>query len=214
MDRKDDGEIILVHGLWFGSWAMFRLARRLEKASGLPVRRVNYRTTRGELADHASRLHRFARQGGAGRQHLVGHSLGGLVVLKMLSEFDDIAPGRLVFLGSPLHGSTVARKAEKIPGATVLLGKIRSALEQGYPAIPGGREAGMIAGSKSIGLGWIVGGTEGPGDGTVAIAETVADGLTDHCILPVTHTGMLYSPAVAEMTARFLETGAFGRPNA
>ena len=214
MDGKNDTEIILVHGLWFGSWAMFRLARRLERASGLPVRRVNYRTTGGELADHASSLRRFARQGGAGRQHFVGHSLGGLVVLKMLSEFDDIAPGRLVFLGSPLHGSTVARKAEKIPGATVLLGKIRSALEQGYPAIPGGREAGMIAGSKSIGLGWIVGGTEGPGDGTVAISETVADGLKDHCILPVTHTGMLYSTEVAEKTARFLETGAFGCTNA
>ncbi len=167
-----------------------------------------------QLAGHAENLRRFAKHSGAGRQHFVGHSLGGLVILKMLSGFDDIAPGRLVFLGSPLHGSAVARKVDKIPGAGVLLGKIRSALEQGYPVIPGGREAGMIAGSKSIGLGWVVGGTEGPGDGTVAIAETVANGLHDHCVLPVTHTGMLYSAEVAEKTARFLETGAFGCPNA
>lgn len=214
MERKADTEIILVHGLWFGSWAMFQLARRLGKASGLPVRRVRYRTTGGELADHAKKLRLFTKQSGAGSQHFVGHSLGGLVVLKMLSEFDDIAPGRLVFLGSPLHGSVVARKVEKIPGAGVLLGKISSALEQGYPAIPGGREAGMIAGSKSMGLGWIVGGTEGPGDGTVAIAETVVEGLKDHCVLPVTHTGMLYSAEVAEKTAQFLETGAFGCSNA
>jgi len=214
MEQKNDSEIILVHGLWFGSWAMLQLARRLKKASGLPVRRVNYRTTRGELADHAARLRNFTKQTRAGSQHFVGHSLGGLVILKMLSGSEDIAPGRVVFLGSPLHGSAVARKVEKIPGAAVLLGKIRSALEQGYPVMPGGREAGMIAGSKSRGLGWIVGGTEGPGDGTVAIAETVADGLKDHCVLPVTHTGMLYSPEVAEMTVRFLETGAFGCTNA
>lgn len=214
MDGKNDSEIVLVHGLWFGSWAMWQLARRLERASGLPVRRVNYRTTGGALAGHAENLRRFAKQSGARRQHFIGHSLGGLVILKMLSEFDDIAPGRLVFLGSPLHGSAVARKVDKIPGAGVLLGRIRSALEQGYPVIPGGREAGMIAGSKSVGLGWIVGGTEGPGDGTVAIAETVADGLKDHCVLPVTHTGMLYSAEVAEKTARFLETGAFGCSNA
>lgn len=214
MERKNDTEIILVHGLWFGSWAMFQLARRLRKASGLPVRRVNYRTTRGELVDHADKLRSFTKQTGARSQHFVGHSLGGLVILKMLSGSEDIAPGRVVFLGSPLHGSAVARKVEKIPGAAVLLGKIRSALEQGYPAIPGGREAGMIAGSKSLGLGWIVGGTEGPGDGTVAIAETVADGLKDHCVLPVTHTGMLYSTEVVEMTTRFLETGAFDCTNA
>ena len=125
-------------------------------------------------------------------------------------DFEDVAPGRLVFLGSPLKGSVVARRAENIPGSSVLMGQVRGALESGYPAIPGGREAGMIAGSKSIGLGWLVGGTDGPGDGTVAVSETVADGLKDHCVLPVTHTGMLYSKTVAEKTARFLKSGAFG----
>jgi hypothetical protein len=60
-----------------------------------------------------------------------------------------------------------------------------------------------------MGLGWMVGGTEGPGDGTVAVAETIADGLDAHCVLPVTHTGMLYSDQVAKKAAQFLETGSF-----
>ena len=201
-------EIVLVHGLWFGSWAMFRLARKLESA-GFVVRRINYRTTRAGLIDHARRLHEFAQQSEAPVQHFVGHSLGGLVILKMLNIYDDTAPGRVVFLGSPLSGSQVARKSSRIPGAATLLGKIETALQEGYPVLPNGREAGMIAGSKSIGLGWLVGGTGGPGDGTVAIAETVAEGLEDHEGLPVTHTGMLYSAEVAEKTAKFLESGRF-----
>lgn len=204
-------EIILVHGLWFGPVFMQPLARRLHRLTGLPVRRVNYRSTRGELAEHAERLHDFAKRGGAPVQHFVGHSLGGLVILKMLNTYDDLAPGRVVFLGSPLQGSRVARKAEKVPGAEVLLGKVQSALHEGFPVVPGDREAGMIAGSRSMGLGWMVGGTGGPGDGTVAVAETIADGLDAHCVLPVTHTGMLYSSRVAEQAAQFLETGRFKR---
>jgi pimeloyl-ACP methyl ester carboxylesterase len=211
MNRQDGAEIVLVHGLWFGSWAMSRLARRLVK-DGFTVRRINYRTTRGQLADHAARLREFASQSNTKTQHFVGHSLGGLVILKMLSMYEDIAPGRVVFLGSPLRGSVVARKMEKVPGAPKLLGKVRTALEEGFEGIPGGREAGMIAGSKSLGLGWLVGGTRGPGDGTVAIAETQVGGLADHCVLPVTHTSMLYSRAVAEQTAHFLKSGGFDCP--
>lgn len=187
---------------------MAPLARRLEN-SGLPVRRFNYRTTRGDLSAHAARLYDFAALNDAPIRHFVGHSLGGLVILKLLSEHADMPPGRVVFLGSPLQGSAVVQRAEKIPGSAALLGQIRGALETGFAGAPGSREAGMIAGSKSLGLGWMVGGTNGPGDGTVAIAETAAPWLKDHCVLPVTHTGMLYSRAVAEKTARFLDTGGF-----
>ena len=204
-------EIILVHGLWFGAVFMQPLARRLQRLTGLPVRRFHYRTTRGELAEHAERLHRFAKSGGAPVQHFVGHSLGGLVILKMLNTYDGLAPGRVVFLGSPLQGSLVARKAQKVPGSEALLGKVQSALQEGFPVVPGDREAGMIAGSRSMGLGWMVGGTGGPGDGTVAVAETTADGLDDHCVLPATHTGMLYSAPVAQQVKQFLETGRFKR---
>lgn len=209
MNGRVASEIVLVHGLWVGSWALASLSRHLQ-ALKIPVRRINYRTTRGNLTDHAARLHEFALSSDALTQHFVGHSLGGLVILKMLSNFDDLPPGRLVFLGSPLRGSIVARNSRKIPGAQSLFGRIEHAFQEGFPVIPGGREAGMIAGSKPLGLGRLVGGTGGPGDGTVAVAETFAEGLTEHCVLPVTHTGMLYSAEVAKKTADFLETGSFG----
>ena len=210
MDDRVDTEIVLVHGLWFGSWAMAVLARRLEKRTGLPVRRISYRSTRGELDDHAESLRRFALASGASRQHFVGHSLGGLVILKMLADTPGAPPGRVVLLGSPLKGSRVARKARRIPGFGAMTGSIQGALTRGFDSHQAGREVGMIAGSRPVGLGLFVGGLGAPGDGTVALDETRVEWLTEHAVLPVTHTGLVYSKNVAEMTGRFLETGGFG----
>ncbi len=211
-------EVILVHGLWIGSWAMRRLARHLE-AAGYLVRRFAYRTTRQPLAGHAQSLAEFARATQAGQVHFVSHSLGGLVTLKMLNTLEAatgqaLPEGRVVLLGSPLKGSDTARRSARIPGSTKLFGEIGSTLEGGYPHLDGSRETGMIAGSKPAGLGRLVGGAEKPSDGTVSVKETRVDGLKDHLVLPVTHTGMLFSAEVARQTAKFLETGGFDHASA
>lgn len=204
-------EIILVHGLWFGASFMAPMARRLERQTGLPVRRINYRSTRGELGEHADRLYDFSQRSKATTKHLVGHSLGGLVILKMLSRQPEFPPGRVVFLGSPIHGSRAARKMQKIPGAPALLGKIKADLEKGFDGSFAAREAGMIAGTRPVGLGLFVGGLGGPGDGTVALAETRAEWLREHYELDLTHTGLIYSRKAAQKTAEFIETGSFGQ---
>ena len=203
-----EGEIILVHGLWFGAWAMAPMARRLGRG-GAPVRRFHYRSTRCDLDEHAKNLRDFARSSGSQNQHFVGHSLGGLVILGMLARYDDLASGRVVLLGSPVGGSRVADRARKLPGSRFLFGKVRTTLEHGYDAAPPARDVGMIAGSRSIGLGWLVGGPGGPGDGTVALMETRAPWLKDYRALPLTHTGLIYSGKAALEALHFLEHGAF-----
>lgn len=206
-------EVILVHGLWFGSWAMARLARKLQ-AAGFGVRRFSYRSTADQLDEHSRQLLEFARQSGSRQLHFVGHSLGGLVCLHMLNGNPDLPPGRVVLLGSPLDGSTIARRSRRIPGGAKLLGQVKTALESGYGQLPTGRETGMIAGTRAIGLGILLGGAGTPGDGTVAVNETRTKGLKDHLLLPVTHTGMLYSAEVARQAACFLRTGSFDWPDA
>ena len=114
-------------------------------------------------------------------------------------------------MGSPLDGSAVARRTRKVPGAEKLLGEIQSTLEHGYEYLPPDRETGMIAGSRAFGLGMLVGGAGKPGDGTVAVRETLATGLKDHLVLPVTHTGMLVSAEVARQASNFLKSGRFDR---
>ncbi len=206
-------EVILVHGLWFGAWAMAWLARRLE-AEGFTVRRFSYPSTAGRLHEHAGRLLEFCLQTRADELHFIGHSLGGLVILHMLGEDPDLPPGRVVLLGSPLDGSVVARRTRRIPGSEKLLGRVRKTLERGYGKLSVGRETGMIAGTRAIGLGLLVGGTGKPGDGTVSVDETRTKGLKDHLLLPVNHTGLVYSREVARQAAIFLRTGSFEWPAA
>ena len=206
-------EVILVHGLWVGPWVMGSLARKL-RAMGLSCRHCAYATTGDGLDGHAAGLWKYATAKEASSLHFVAHSLGGLVTLRMLEKYDEVPPGRVVLLGSPLGGSIAARKAGKVPGARKLLGDIRSALHEGYGRMPPGRDTGMIAGTRGLGLGLLVGGVGGRGDGTVALRETRMPGLADHIELPVTHTGMLYSKEVARQAACFLRSGGFDHPPA
>jgi pimeloyl-ACP methyl ester carboxylesterase len=202
--------VVLVHGLWFGAWSMRLLAGRLRKA-GFEPRCFHYRTTRADLDTHARQLRRFVGSVDGPVLHFVAHSLGGLVTLRMLAGQPGLPNGRVVLLGSPLGGSLAARKAGAIPGAARLFGEISAALASGFDRLEQGRETGMIAGSRSVGLGLLVGGVGGPGDGTVAVAETRALGLREHRVLPVTHTGMLLSKDVAREVEHFLLSGSFKR---
>ena len=204
----DTPVVILVHGLWFGAWSLGLLARRLHKA-GFEPRRFRYRTTRNGLDGHARALRQFIDSGSYPALHIVAHSLGGLVTLKMLADDGGLPPGRIVLLGSPLQGSVVARKTATLPGGSSLLGAIRSELAAGFPRLAAGRDIGMIAGARSFGLGLLLGGLGEPGDGTVAIRETRAEGMRGHRVLPVTHTGMLFSGAVVREIVCFLRKGNF-----
>ena len=71
------------------------------------------------------------------------------------------------------------------------------------------REVGAVAGSSPTGLGRFFAAFDEPNDGTVAVAETQLAGLKDHIVLPVSHTGMLISGAVADQAAHFLRCGEF-----
>jgi pimeloyl-ACP methyl ester carboxylesterase len=200
--------VVLVHGLWFGPWSLALLARRLRRA-GFEPRSFRYRTTAAGLEQHARALRQFLGPTPRAPLYFVAHSLGGLVTLKMLDETPDLPAGRVVLLGSPLQGSVAARKAAKLPGVRRLLGAARPVLESGRGALATDREVGMIAGSRALGLGLLLGGSGGRGDGTVAVDETRAEGLRDHLVLPVTHTGMLFSRAVARAVCHFLQNGRF-----
>lgn len=201
-------EIVLVHGLWNRGWCMTLMARRL-RARGHHVSALSYPTRSNSLQGHADELHNFIVGNPSNEINLVGHSLGGLVILNMLSRYDELPPGRVVLMGSPVAGSSVVKRLEKIPGQKLLFGEIRDFLLEGFRHIPRHHETGMIRGTRSMGLGRITGQHDEPNDGTVTVSETQLDGLTDSIELPVSHSEMLVSAEVVNQVEQFLLHGKF-----
>lgn len=200
--------VILVHGLWFGQFGLTLLRRRLVRP-GFDCHGFSYPTLRRSLANNAWALFEFARRFEGEPLDFVGHSLGGLVILRMLDEFGGLPPGRVVLLGSPVKGSKVASQAADLKFVRPLVGRARSALEYGFNAAPADRETGVIIGTSQIGVGRLLRRFEQPGDGVVSVDECRLEGAADELVLPVTHTGLVTSKQVAEAVACFLETGRF-----
>lgn len=201
--------VILLHGVWMRGFSLLALRRRLE-AAGYTTELFEYASVVGGPEPGVARLLKRMRATDAPQVHLVGHSLGGLVALQTVRQGDDLPPGRVVCLGSPLKGSGAARGVAKLPGGAYLLGRSLDILRNGLERWDGARSVGVIAGSLPIGLGRVIGGLTAPHDGTVSVDETRLDGIADHCEVPVTHTGLLFSAAVAQLTAAFLRDGRFG----
>lgn len=206
-DRVAQHPVVLVHGLWYGRAGLVLLDRRLQKA-GFPVRRFSYPALRQSLSADARALRDFIIQNDCDQLSLVGHSLGGLVILRMLDEYAGIPPGRVVLLGSPVRGSRVARRAGARRLFRPLIGPVRPELEAGFSQAPAGRETAVIAGSRSFGLGRLFGSLDTPDDGTVSLSECRLDNARV-CVFPVTHTGLVTAPGVARAVAGFLATGRF-----
>lgn len=200
--------VILLHGLWMRGLVMSSLARRLRDAD-YSVDVLDYPSVAGGPQQGAERLIAALRAAKSPRVHLVGHSLGGMVALHALQSMTDAPAGNVVCLGSPLRGSSAAQKFAHWPVGSWLLGRSSAALCQGIECWDNSRPLGVIAGSLPMGFGFVIGGLEAPHDGTVSVAETQIEGLSDHCVVAATHTGLVFSAEAAKQTVAFLSSGRF-----
>jgi pimeloyl-ACP methyl ester carboxylesterase len=202
--------VVVAHGLWMPGYETALLRQRIA-AAGFHARLFRYRTVRASLTENAARLAAFCHALPGDRLHFVGHSLGGVVAVKMLAEFGSGREGHAVCLGSPLKGSLAGARLARLPYGRQIVG--RSVLElnalAGLPPWHGPQRLGVIAGSRGLGMGLALGRLPTPNDGTVLVAETRLEGIADHLVLPVTHTSLMFSRAVAEATIAFLRHGRF-----
>ncbi len=201
---------MLVHGLWMHGMALEYHRRHLVRV-GFAAVSYSYSSVRLSLAENADDLVQFARNLAVPHLHWVGHSLGGIVILCALARAPHLPPGRVVLAGTPYRGSRAAEILEQQAFGPQLLGRsVREWLSAPKPMDFGGREIGVIAGSVGIGLGRVVApDLPQPNDGTVAVEETAVPGARDNIVLPITHTGMLASRAVARQIEAFLRDGHF-----
>jgi pimeloyl-ACP methyl ester carboxylesterase len=207
--------IVYVHGLWQSGGEAVLLRRRLALQLDADARAFSYPSVAADASSNARQLAKYLSALSADSLHLVGHSLGGLVILKAFelepALHAGLPPGRIVLLGSPLRGSRTARNLARLPFGRKIMGRsiheeVLTARERQWN---GARELGVIAGDSGIGLGRLVGSLRGPSDGTVLVEETLIERARDRVVLRVSHTGMLFSGAVARAAGAFLSTGSF-----
>jgi len=207
--------VVYVHGLWQSGSEALRLRRRLAQDLGAEVPAFSYRSIAADVTANAEALGKYLAPLRADTLHLVGHSLGGLVILKLFEQGTGalLPPGRIVLLGSPLCGSRTARNLARWWFGKRILGRgiHEEALMPRERRWNQSRELGVIAGNLSLGFGRLVGTLDAPNDGSVAVEETQIEGAADRVVLRVSHTGMLFSAAVARQTGAFLRAGRFAR---
>jgi pimeloyl-ACP methyl ester carboxylesterase len=203
-------DVILVHGLWAPALVMTPLGAMLARA-GLRVHLFSYRGRKASLAGHAERLLDFARSRAASSGvHLVGHSLGGLVVLEACARAPTLALGRAVLLGTPARGCLSGRRLAQTDWGRWFLGASEALWHEGRAARWTRTEAlGVIAGTRAISVGRVFGLLPGANDGVVRVDETTVEGMRDRMILHVAHSEMIVSPRVARAVLLFLERGRF-----
>ena len=199
--------VLLLHGLLMRSPALLPLSWRLRKA-GFAPEIFTYPTLWRSPGEAMERLAMRLYAMGPEPVHLVAHSLGGLVVLETLSRYQKLPPGRVVCMGSPIAGSTAARGLAG-KGLGIVSGRAGALLRGGLVALPPGRQVGMLAGAKSVGLGKFFSSFDGQNDGTVMVWETRMAGLSDHVVIQSSHTGLVFSEQAADLIAAFLEYGRF-----
>jgi pimeloyl-ACP methyl ester carboxylesterase len=201
---EKNGTIVLVHGLWMTGTEMRVLGGRLEE-SGYRVRYFRYRSWRGGLAQAADALRGFVEGTDAERVHLVGHSLGGVVIAKMLEDAPLSRPGRVAMLGSPMAGSDAARiMSRRRVGRWLVGGVIREGIVEHAPKWPGERDLLVIAGDIPFGSGLLLG-LKKPHDGVIRVEETFVEGARTVTVR-ASHVGLLLSRKVAALLAGYFRS--------
>lgn len=146
--------------------------------------------------------------------HFVTHSMGGLIARYYIAQYKPKNLGKVVMLGPPNTGSEFAdwfTQNEHLSSfyATVF-GPAGAQLTTCYTDHPGEITfpLGIIAGNLSINpiAPWVL---EGEHDGIVPVERTKIMGMTDHIVIPATHSFMMFNKTVMEQALHFIEHERF-----
>ena len=143
-----------------------------------------------------------AGSNGGSPLHLVGYSIGGLVMRALAAEKP---PGlaSLLLIGTPNAGSRLADLASRVT-PTPALRRLRTTAPPLAPVT--GIAIGCIARSRNGPLGFLLGEEN---DGRVAISSALAAPHHAARVLPISHRALMSSPETARLTVHFLREGRF-----
>lgn len=201
--------VVFVHGLYMVGLEFAPLRYRVGRA-GFETRRFHYSSLLHGVDHNARRLGTYLQGIQAERLHLVAHSLGGLVTLRMFQQGVQLPPGRVVFLGSPIRGSRAAEYlTQKGLGWSIGKSGPGGLAEKYEPRWTEARELGVVAGTHEFAINPMNFGLVSPHDGMVSVSETHIEGAKESVTIHANHTGMLFTRELAGQVTAFLRSGKF-----
>lgn len=210
--------VVLLHGIGMRSYVMKRVESAL-RADGYrtvnisyPSRKMPFEELAGTYLPAQLLKHDVAR---APQLHFVTHSMGSLIVRKLIQYARPANLGRVVMVGPPNQGSAAADVAKENALLKKFLGGNLVRLGTGEDAIvktlgPADFDVGIIAGEVAVNpvFGKALGGKN---DGAVTIESAKLDGMKDFIVVPYSHTLMLWRTEVVNQVRAFLHEGKFTR---
>ena len=199
-DDQATQHVILLHGLASSSILFYPMTKRLRE-QGFQTRTWGYFSFRGSIEKHAARFVRFLNQYPCGPNdtiHLVGHSMGSIIIRRALLNSDVPANiGRFVMIGPPNQGSHVATRFAKYLGWLCPALNELSDRDGSYVRLlgePERCEVGIVQAERDL---------------VVRDEYAKLDAATDSVCLPGLHTTVLFGKDAAENVGAYLKTGAF-----
>ncbi len=204
-----------MHGIVRTSASMDSFAEYLE-GEGYEVINIDYPSTKYTVEELAKKVYREIVEKTPDKNakvNFVAYSMGTLITRIILSDYEMPQLGRVVFVAPPSQGSEVAdwlkdnilyRTFYGISGQQLGTGEDGIAAQLGDVDY----ELGIIAGNHTIDP---ISSTVIPGDddGKVAVERTKIEGMTDHIIIPATHTFIITNKTAMKQAVHFLQNGEF-----
>lgn len=199
--------VFLIHGLGRSRASLLVLASRLRSA-GYRTVLVPYDPARLRLEDASEGLlTRVRARACGGRYHLIGHSLGGIIIRDAARRGYPEGLGRVVMLAPPNRPPELAARLKTNPLFRLIAGDSGRRLADPafyarLPPPPG--EFGVIAGDRGQRLTF-----DEPNDGVVTVAGARLSGMRDFRVVHHSHTFIMNGRDTFALIDGFLKEGLF-----